>query len=618
MKLKLNQAFQAVKLTFFTLIFPGLISSAFAKDFYVSPNGNDSNPGTKNLPLKTILQAKKMAAEKIVTGEPEVTIWLADGVYHQEEPLVFEPFKSMDKNAKVHFKAEKNAKPVVSGGVQITGWKLNSSGLWETVLPAELEEMKNVRELFINGKRAGRARFPNEDYLRVKKVGEDKRTNFFFEKSDFPVPEKTENVELVLLHDWSISRIGVKEIDLKENRLTAVDTIGTTSLDFFRLDGWEPNPRYFLENAPEFMDVPFEWFYDAEERIIKLLLPENDSPDKYKIVIPVAKALISIQGKENSSVKNIQFEGITFQHCNWQIPESGYCGVQACHFDPRPERKGWKVVPAAIYSEWGENISFKNCRFENLGGSGLWFGTGSENCSVSNSEFADISGNGIMIGEGQDREVNGQPWWKSAPEQAALGNVVENCTVTDCGKQFFGAVGVWCGLTAETVIKNNEIFNLPYSGVSVGWMWSPVPTPCRKNTIDGNHIHDIMNILSDGGGIYMLGLQPESIIRNNHIHDVEINAGRAESNGMFLDEGITDVLVENNLIYNIAKSPLRFHKATTNLVKNNYLFCANGNPPIRYNSTKEDDIQKVGNQVYNKEDANYKTELEKAVSEWKK
>jgi hypothetical protein len=126
-----------------------------------------------------------------------------------------------------------------------------------------------------------------------------------------------------------------------------------------------------------------------------------------------------------------------------------------------------------------------------------------------------------------------------------------------------------------------------------------------------------MQILSDGGGIYMLGLQPGSKITNNHIHDVKINAGRAESNGMFLDEGTTDVLVENNLIYNIAKSPLRFHKATINLVKDNYLFCAGDNLPIRYNSTKEDDIWKQGNKVFNNGDLNFQNELNLAIKKFK-
>lgn len=599
----------------FTFFFGVFASSA--KEIYVSPAGNDQNQGTKKMPLKTINHAKIVAENQLKEGEPNVTIWLAGGVYTITDPVLFEPLELNAENCRMIFKAEKNSNPVISGGIQVSGWKKNQQGLWEVILPDQFANQETIRELFIDGKRALRARFPNGGYLRIKKAGADKRTHFYFDKGDFPLPQKAENVELVLLHDWSISRIAVKEINVAENKLTAVDSIGARNPDFFNLDYWEPNPRYFLENAPEFLDADFEWVYVQNDRKLLLKLPVNTSPEQMEIAIPLAEGIITIQGKEQKPVKNVSFEGITFQYCNWQIPEKGYCGVQACHFDDRPGNEGWAVVPAAIYAVWAENISFTNCSFKNFGGSGLWFSTGCKNCSLENSVFSDISGNGIMIGEGRDRIVNGKPWWKSAPEQVAFGNNIENCTVTECGSQFYGAVGVWCGLTEETVIRNNEIFNLPYSGVSVGWMWSPEPTPCRKNTIEGNHIHHIMNILSDGGGIYMLGLQPGSVIRNNHIHNVEINAGRAESNGMFLDEGITDVIVENNLIYNIARSPLRFHKATKNLVKGNFLFCTGGNPPIRYNATKEENIQKVDNKVFNVGEDNYKSELEKAIGKWK-
>ena len=125
-----------------------------------------------------------------------------------------------------------------------------------------------------------------------------------------------------------------------------------------------------------------------------------------------------------------------------------------------------------------------------------------------------------------------------------------------------------------------------------------------------------MKILSDGGGIYMLGLQPGSKILDNRIHDVEVNAGKAESNGMFLDEGITDVLVERNLVYNIAKSPLRFHRATVNLIRENYFFCKDGNPPIRYNTTNEEDIQKVDNKFFSEGEPTYQQELRKAIARW--
>ncbi len=593
------------------------VETVYSADFYLAITGNDANPGTREKPFATIDRAKQ-AAEIHFNQNPneDCTIWLDGGKYNISKPVVFGAEVFKNQAGHLIFKAMPGENPIISGGIEITKWQKASGGLWKANWPKAYKNEKPPRELFVKNRRAIRARFPNEGYLRVGKVGDDRRTHFFFEPGDFPVPANEKTVELVLLHDWSISRIPVKEINRGENKLTAVDSIGAKSPEFFNLDHWESNPRYYLENAMEFLDDDYEWFYHSEEKNFYLKLPDNKNPNEMEIKIPVSEGLVLLQGTENKPLKNIHFEGITFKHSAWQIPEAGYCGVQACHFDPRPETEGWAVVPAAIRGEWVQNCFFSNCRFENLGGSGIWLGTGSTNCTISNSDFSDISGNGIMIGEGQDREVNGEKWWESAPEQVALGNTIENCTVTDCGKQFYGAVGIWCGLTAETTIRNNTIFNLPYTGISIGWMWSQVPTPCRENSIIGNHIHHIMQTLSDGGGIYMLGLQPGSQILENRIHDVNLNVGRAESNGMFLDEGTTDVIVANNLIYNIAKSPLRFHRATTNLVINNFLFCGENIPPIRYNTTKEEDIQKVDNLTFYRNDTEYEMQLKKAIADW--
>ena len=605
-----------LKFTHNILIISLITFSTFATDFYVSPNGNDNNLGTKEKPFATLERAKIAVKNSIQNNKDlEFTIWMADGNYEIESPIIFESTYFSDK-VEIRIKAVKNANPVISGGKVLKNWTKNVNGFWVAELPKTNNENWNRRELFVNDKRATRARHPNAGYLRVDKVGKDRRTNFFFKKGEFPIPDNVNEVELVLLHDWSISRIGIKEINSRKNRLTAVDSIGAKSPAFFNLDHWDKNPRYFLENAMEFLDADYEWFLDSETRKVYLKLPENINPELARIVVPFSESLIQIKGEENQLVKNIRFEGISFKHCAWEIPEAGYCGVQACYFDARP-KSGWtEEVPAAIKVEWAENCTFDNCNFENLGGSGLGLGMGTEKCSITNSNFSDISANGIMVGEGKERFIDGEVWWKKAPEQVALGNTIENCKVTNCGVQFFGAIGIWCGFTAQTTIKNNEIADLPYSGISIGWEWSPAKTPCRSNVIDGNHIHHIMNVLSDGGGIYMLGLQPGSKLINNHIHDVEINAGRAESNGMFIDEGTTNVIIANNLIYNIAKSPLRFHRATTNLVKDNYLFCTDDNPPIRYNRTNEDDIEKVDNRVFSENNENYSKELKKAVRKW--
>ena len=193
---------------------------------------------------------------------------------------------------------------------------------------------------------------------------------------------------------------------------------------------------------------------------------------------------------------------------------------------------------------------------------------------------------------------------------------MENCSISETGQQFFGSVGIWSGITAQTLIKNNQISNLPYSGISVGWHWSTEPTPCREVRIEGNHIHHILKILSDGGGIYMLGLQPGGQITGNHIHHVDINAGRAESNGMFLDEGTTDVTVANNLIYAIARSPLRFHRATTNLVQDNVLVCGEDIPPVRYNRTEEKDIKMKGNLILSATNEEDMSKLAGIIQTW--
>jgi len=204
----------------------------------------------------------------------------------------------------------------------------------------------------------------------------------------------------------------------------------------------------------------------------------------------------------------------------------------------------------------------------------------------------DVSGNGLMLGEDRSRRVDGKLWHDAAPDQTATANVVRNNLIEHVGQQFYGSVGIWAGITRESRIEHNVVRYTPYTGISIGWIWNPKPTSARDNILSHNHIHHIMQKLSDGGGIYTLGRQPGSVLRGNHVHDVPVNIGRAESNGFFMDEGSTDMLVEDNVFYRIAKSPLRFHRATVNLVRNNVLVCKPGQPGIRYNTTKPEDIRK--------------------------
>ncbi|MBK7403272.1 MAG: right-handed parallel beta-helix repeat-containing protein [Phycisphaerales bacterium] len=246
---------------------------------------------------------------------------------------------------------------------------------------------------------------------------------------------------------------------------------------------------------------------------------------------------------------------------------------------------------------WAEDCAFEGCTIESVGGAGLWIGEGCRGCSVRDSVVRDCGANGVMIGEAAGRVVDGGAWWQTAPSQTASGNTVDHCLIERCGQRFFGAVGVWIGLAERTAVSGCEIRELPYTGVSVGWRWDETPTPCRENRIEDNHIHHVMQTLSDGGGIYTLGRQPGTVLRGNAIHDVPANAGRAPSNGTFLDQGTTDVLIEGNTFWAIDTTPLRWHWTFANVVRRNTFVLAPGQAIAQYNRANEADIRYEENQA---------------------
>lgn len=581
---------RVVPLALMVLWFMPGTGHAQAHQIYVSTEGNDAAAGTNSDPVRTLQHAAELARQK--PGHVPVTIFLYGGTYHLTEALKLGPTDGGSPRAPVQWKAIPGEKVILSGGIPVTGWEQEQDGSWSASLPEGFQG--EFRCFYVNGKRAIRARHPDDAFLRVARAGEDKRTSFFFNKVDIPEIDKADDLELILLHDWSVTRIPVLAIDREVNQLFTVDSIGS-SLPFFTLTHWEEHPRYFLENAREFCDQPGEWYADFKQcKIFYRPLP-GEKPGETSGIIPVADRLLLIEGDEAQPAAYLDFEGITFEHTSWSIPETGYCGIQACMHTDRT-RAGDAWVPAAIELNRADHCTFDQCTIRHTGGSGIWIGSNCSECEIKGSHIHGISGNGISIGEGQSRMVDDGPWWKKRPVEVSRDNRISRNLIEHCGLQFYGAVGIWCGLVAGTVIQHNEVRDLPYTGISVGWMWTAEATPCRQNTIHGNHIHRIMNVLSDGGGIYSLGLQPGSRITKNLIHDVKVNVGRAESNGMFLDEGTKELLIEENILYSIARSPLRFHKAEApNTVRNNVLVCADGIPPVRYNSTREADILKTGN-----------------------
>lgn len=584
-----------------------LAAITVAANFYVAPTGKDSNCGSEKEPFATLSQAQAAVSTFIAKGlREDVTVFVRDGTYHREQPLTFGLEDSGTKEFKVTYVAYPGEMPLISGGRKISGWSINEAGLWETTIPEVAQGTWDFRELFVNGKRRPRCRNPNNGFLRVTKVIEGRRS-FQFAKDEIPKLSVTAEPELVLLHDWSVSRNQVRSIDFGSNILETVHEING-NLPFFRIDGFEPHPRYWLENHPAFLDIPGEWYLDKHSGTLTYFPLDDEQPEKAEVIAPFANQLLLVRGGGSPTrhpVRNLHFVGLKFEHTNWLFDASRYGGVQA-GFHWSGTKKSAELeglgnpIPAAIDLEFVEGCSLRCLIIAHLGGTAIRLHENSKQNTIKNCHIYDVSANGIMIGE-QAQDATG-PFPAETP--VSQFNHVKNNLVEQCGQQFYGAVGIWLGITNGNRVLRNEVRHLPYTGISIGWRWNTESSPCKKNIVADNHIHHVMHLLSDGAGIYTLGHQPGTILRRNWIHDIPENVGTAESNGIFCDQGTSEIFIHQNLIHGVDRSPLRFHRAKSITVSHNILVYAPEIPASTYNNTDPADICMTGNQMLSEIDFN--------------
>lgn len=546
---------------------------------HVSQMGDDRHDGTAERPLASIPAAQQRVRRMLAEGHAApIEVLIGGGVWRLSKPLDFDQRDAVSA-APVTYRSEPGQKAVLSGGVELNGWR-REGDFWVTAIPEAIEPLAKPRLLLVDGNAVPLAREPDEGFYRVAKAGPDRRTSFHYNPEGFIQPVEPTAVELVFLHDWSITRVGLKQVDSNAQQLTFQHSIGGDQ-EFFAIDGFESQARYRLENDRAFADKPGEWYFDpaAKKLLIRAGALEATPP---RVVLPLQGILIRVQGTAEQPVRRLAFVDLAFEETCCTLPATGGAEVQAGFFKARGEASatGWlnRLTPA-IELAFSEDCAVRNCQFANLGGGGIYVHQQSHGNQVEGCMFRSIGGCAVMFGDPNP------PRSASGEQLVCRKNQLRDSTISESGQILFGSVGVWIGITSGTVIERNEISSLPYTGVSLGWQWDPEPTGCENNLISGNHIHHVMQLLSDGGGIYTLGRQPGSILRDNRIHDVPLNAGRAESNGIFMDEGSSFIEVTGNEIFATARAPIRFHKAQDLKVQGNRLRLAPGLSAFTYNST---------------------------------
>ncbi|MFC5404619.1 discoidin domain-containing protein [Cohnella soli] len=530
--------------------------------FFVSPSGNDSNPGTEALPFRTIEKARNVVRTLNSNMTGDILVYLRGGTYSLTDTLAFSSNDSGTNGHNVIYKNVAGETPVLSGGTTISGWTLHDAS--KNIYKASVGSLE-TRQIYVNGVRAIRAR--SEGGLPGAAKHYDANNKFDgYTTTDASMQNwgNKSDIEFVFYILWTQKscRVG----DISGNVVTMIQPCWSmTASDYVN------NPNY-IENAYELLDSAGEWYLDKNAQMIYYKPRAGEDMSTADVVAGNLETLVSGQGTKENPVHHLQFEGITFAHTTWLRPSSaaGAPDLQANFmFDsvpPMPYHAGmdsWVKPSAAVDFTHANHIVIHRNKFTKLGGSGLSFGTGSQDNTITGNELFDISANGIDLGG-----ISAEDHHPTDARNVVKGNNISNNYIHHTSVDYKGGIAIWVGYARDTMIAHNEISEVPYTAISIGWSWGfndwpyypfaaelnadipkieggNKPASIGDNVILSNHIHDFgSDDLIDLGGVYLLGSQEGVLVAGNVIHD-----DRRPYGAIYHDSGNRWITLRNNITY---------------------------------------------------------------------
>ncbi len=484
--------------------------------------------------------------EQIRNGlNDDCVVILDDGVYYLNDSIVF---TETTRDNAISFVAKEGCKPIISGGMQLKGWQIEESNprIVKTTLDAD------INNLWMGGERMKKSSGFTGYATRIFDGVHDgqKIQGLLFPKKDFPSFKDISGMEIKHYHSWRSFSFKVEAIleteiqpDVPEDQVLVCIRNFDVALSQQPVGNWigiGADRPYYFENTLDLLDDPGEFCYDPIHRTLYYFLRHGETKDNIEAVVPRLEKILSVHTSD-SVVSNLNFSDIEFSHCNWTWTlHNGFVPLQTSVFYSAID--ALDIIPSAISISDARNVKFDSCRFTKLSTNGLHVINNIEGITIEDCEFEDISGTAISVSDKEHIIY-------SDGIRPVKNTYISNNLIRNIGLDYPSCAAIEAFYAEDLTISHNELYDCPYTGISVGWGWTMKPnTQGNVKVLDNKIIGDTQKC-TDGGAIYTLSHFGKSglLIQGNYIDEL-MKHKNFQQGAIYADEGSSNVRLNNNVI----------------------------------------------------------------------